>query len=256
MKLFSIPKQDFKKIVSVFLRQNGLFIFFVFTLYFDGTHFAENYFNIQIAFNVFALLCFSVMFYRATKKIREFMVYAVIIGFFVEHLFSRILEMYTYRLENVPLYVPLGHAVLYARVLRSSKDSLVRKYHKAIEEFFALVIGVFSMVYLIAFGDVFGFVMTVGVFLLLYKRPKDCLFFYTMYILVAILEIGGTAFEVWKWPPIAFNVFEFLPSHNPPSGISLFYFLLDVSCFFVYILVNRKVWSRLQNVKRIRSQKQ
>jgi hypothetical protein len=69
-----------------------------------------------------------------------------------------------------------------------------------------------------------------------------------MYILVAILEIGGTAFGCWKWPPIAFNVFEFLPSHNPPSGISLFYFLLDISCFFIYTQRNKIAWKRLKKL--------
>ena len=251
MKILSIPKEDLQQIIKVFLRQNGLFIFFVFTLYFDGTHFAENYFNIQIVFNILALLCFLVMFYRASKKIREFMIYAVIIGFFGEHLFSIILEMYTYRLQNVPFYVPLGHAVLYARVLRFSKASIIRKHDNAIEQFLVVLIAIFATVYLMFFVDIFGFVMTIGVFLLLWKRPKDRLFFYTMYIIVAILEIGGTAFGAWKWPPIAFGVFEFLPSHNPPSGISLFYFLLDISCFLCYILLNRNAWKRFQNIKSI-----
>ena len=65
-----------------------------------------------------------------------------------------------------------------------------------------------------------------------------------MYIIVALLEIGGTAFGAWKWPSIAFDTFSFLPSNNPPSGISLFYFLLDVSCLFVYILFHQKIWKR------------
>ena len=87
--------------------------------------------------------------------------------------------------------------------------------------------------------------MTGFVFLLLWKRPKDRLFFYAMYILVAILEIGGTAFGCWKWPNTAFGVFEFLPSNNPPSGISLFYFLLDISCFFIYTQRHKITWKRL-----------
>jgi hypothetical protein len=108
-------------------------------------------------------------------------------------------------------------------------------------------------VYLVFFKDVFGFVMTVFVFLLLWKRPKDRLFFFAMYILVAILEIGGTAFGCWKWPETAFGTFNFLPSNNPPSGISLFYFLLDVSCFFIYTQRHRVAWSRLKNIRRIHS---
>ena len=92
--------------------------------------------------------------------------------------------------------------------------------------------------------------MTLVVFLLLWKRPKDRLFFYSMYILVAILEIGGTAFGCWKWPNTAFGVFGFLPSNNPPSGISLFYFLLDIGCFYIYTQRHKLTWSRLKSIRR------
>lgn len=160
--------------------------------------------------------------------------------------------MYTYRLENVPWYVPLGHAALYGRVFIFSKDSLARKYHKEIEDFFTIVIIGIAAVYMIFFSDTFGFLMTLLVFLLLWFRPKDRLYFYTMYIVVALLEIGGTAFGCWKWPPTAFGIFDFLPSHNPPSGISLFYFLLDIGCFVIYILFHQSVWRRFKRIKSAR----
>ena len=92
--------------------------------------------------------------------------------------------------------------------------------------------------------------MTLAVFAMLIKRPKDRLFFLTMYIVVAVLEIGGTAYGAWKWPSTAFGEFSFLPSNNPPSGISLFYFLLDVGCFLIYIFVNHKTWKRFKQLQR------
>lgn len=251
MRIFKVEKQDLKKIASVFTREVGLFVVFVFILFFDGIYFTQNIIDLQLGFNLFMGLAFCVMFYRASKKIKEFMVYAVILGFLGEHLFSKILHMYTYRLENVPFYVPLGHAVLYARVLRFSKSAKVRKHHKAVEQLFTYVIVILATWYLVFYKDVFGFVMTAFVFLLLWKRPKERLYFYTMYILVAILEIGGTAFGAWYWPEIAFNKFVFLPSNNPPSGISLFYFLLDISCFFMYILLNKNSWKRFKKLKSV-----
>ena len=60
------------------------------------------------------------------------MIYAVIIGFLGEHFFSRGLDMYTYRLENVPHYVPPGHALVYVAVLYFSKDLLL--HHPFLEE--------------------------------------------------------------------------------------------------------------------------
>lgn len=251
MLILSIPKEDLKKLIYIFLRKVGIFIGFIFILFFDGTYFTQNYINSQVPINILALLSFFWMYKRAFSRVRKLMLIAVVLGILGEYFFSVYLGMYTYRLENVPWYVPLGHAALYGRVFIFSKDSLARKYHKEIEQFFTYLIIVFSLVYLVFFSDVFGFLMTVFVFVLLCKRPKDRLYFYTMYIVVALLEIGGTAFGCWKWPPIAFNVFEFLPSNNPPSGISLFYFLLDVSCFFFYILFQNKAWKRLINIRKI-----
>ena len=92
--------------------------------------------------------------------------------------------------------------------------------------------------------------MTIAVFLVLINRPKDRLFFLTMYVVVAVLEIIGTAYEVWSWPDTAFGVFPILKSHNPPSGISLFYFLLDIGCFVMYTQFNSKTWKRFKYIRR------
>ena len=146
----------------------------------------------------------------------------------------------------------LGHAAVFGRVYAFSKASVVRKHHKVLEQLMYVVITLFALGYLIFFTDVFGFVMTLGVFALLINRPKDRMFFLTMYIIVAVLEIGGPAYGAWKWPGTAFGVFDFLPSNNAPSGISLFYFLLDIGCFLFYILRNKTAWKRLKNSRNLK----
>jgi hypothetical protein len=249
IQLFKITKKDLKTIVKIFFREAGLFIATVFLLFIDGVYFNEHIFKSQTMLNVLMVLAFAAMLYRANPRVRELMIIAVILGFIGEHFFSKVLGMYTYRLENVPLYVPFGHGVLYARIFRFSKASLVKKYHKEIESFLALIMIVVSTTYLLFLNDVFGFVMTVLVFLILWKRPKDRLFFFSMYVLVVVLEIGGTAYGAWKWPSTAFGAFEFLPSNNPPSGISLFYFLLDIGCFVVYTQMHRKAWKRTKRIR-------
>jgi len=251
MKILEVPKQDLKSIFYVFMRRIGIFVIFVFILFFDSIYFTEHVTNSQLPINIIMGIGFLVMYYRANIRTKELMIYAVILGFGGEYLFSRGLDMYTYRLENVPLYVPFGHAALYGRIFMFSKAPIVRKYHKAVEELFAVLIILFATIYLFFFEDVFGFVMTSIVFLLLWKRPKERLFFFSMYILVAILEIGGTAFGAWKWPSIGFDAFRFLPSNNPPSGISLFYFLLDIGCFFIYTKRHKILWKRLKNIRKI-----
>ncbi|MFQ3306238.1 MAG: hypothetical protein ACI9JT_000894 [Polaribacter sp.] len=250
MKIVAIPKEDLKSIFYIFSRRIGIFVVFVFILFFDSIYFSEHFTNSQLPINIMMGIGFLVMYYRANTRTKELMIYAVILGFAGEYLFSRGLHMYTYRLENVPLYVPFGHAALYGRIFMFSKAPIVIKHHKAVEELFAVVIVLLATLYLLFFRDVFGFLMTFFVFLLLWKRPKDRLFFFSMYILVAILEIGGTAFGAWSWPEIGFETFRLLPSNNPPSGISLFYFLLDVGCLFIYTKRHKTSWNRLKNINK------
>lgn len=249
--MFGIPKTDFLKILSVFVRRIGLLFLFVIALYFDGTHFASIFPDAQLLTNAFMFLAFGILYYRSVKRTRELMIYGVLIGFAGEYLFSIVLDMYTYRLGNLPWYIPFGHGAVYARTHMFAKASITRKYAKQINTLFYIIISIFALIYLIAFHDIFGFIMTLGVFGMLVIRPKDRLFFLTMYVVVAVLEIGGTAYSTWSWPSKAFGVFDFLPSNNPPSGISLFYFLLDVSCFMIYIIINRKTWKRFKSIKRL-----
>jgi len=249
--MIGISKDDQLKIISVFNRRIGLLFLFVLALYFDGKSFAALYPNAQTITNCFMLIAFFLLYKRSVKRTRHLMIYAVIIGFIGEYLFSIVLDMYTYRLSNLPIYVPFGHAAVYARTYTFSKAPVVKKNKKVIVRLLTLVISLFALFYLIAFNDIFGFVMTVFVFLILLKRPKDQLFFLTMYIVVAVLEIGGTAYEVWSWPDTAFGFFPLLKSHNPPSGISLFYFLLDVGCFVLYTQINKKALKRVKYIRSI-----
>lgn len=249
--MIGISKDDQLKIISVFNRRIGLLFLFVLALYFDGKSFAALYPNAQTITNCFMLIAFFLLYKRSVKRTRYLMIYAVIIGFIGEYLFSIVLDMYIYRLSNLPIYVPFGHAAVYARTYTFSKAPVVKKNKKVIVRLLTLVISLFALFYLIAFNDIFGFVMTVFVFLILLKRPKDQLFFLTMYIVVAVLEIGGTAYEVWSWPDTAFGFFPLLKSHNPPSGISLFYFLLDVGCFVLYTQINKKAWKRVKYIRSI-----
>ena len=255
MKIVTIPIPEIKKIIKLFNRKVGLFFIAVAGLYIDSVHFGEKFEYNQVLINIVMLIGFYLLYKRSTKRTRELMIYAVIIGFLGEYFFSVYLGMYTYRLGNVPLYVPFGHAAVYARVFVFAKAPIVRQYHQKIEHFFYGIIFLFALGYWFFFNDLFGFIMTLGVFALLLKRPKDRMYFLTMYITVAVLEIGGTAYGAWYWPDTAFGIFDFLPSNNPPSGISLFYFLLDIGCFVIYILINNKAWKRVKNIRQIRKLK-
>ena len=149
----SIPRSDLLKILKVFMRRIGLLFVFVVALYFDGTHFASIYPHAQLVTNAFMIIAFFILYYRSNKRTRELMIYAVFIGLGGEYLFSRGLDMYTYRLENLPWYIPFGHGAVYARTYMFSKASITRKYAKQINTLLYIIISIFALIYLIAFND-------------------------------------------------------------------------------------------------------
>jgi hypothetical protein len=237
---------------ATFKSLGALFLFIAFGLFLDSYHMLEITINAQFYANISMFIGFVIVFWQVNSRIKEQMISAVIIAVLGEYLFSIALGMYTYRLENVPHYVPPGHALVYVAVLYFSKASSILKYRKQVELFFAIFIFIYASVFLIFKNDVFGFVMTIATLIILRNKPRERLFYLTMYITVAYLEIIGTNYLCWKWPATAWGVFDFLPSHNPPSGISLFYFLLDLGSLWFYKQRHKIAWNRMKILRKIR----
>ncbi len=230
----------------------ALYLFILFGLFLDSFYMLEITKDAQFYANISMFIGFAITFWQVNNRIREQMIYAVVIAILGEYLFSIFLGMYTYRLENVPHYVPPGHALVYVGVLYFSRAASIIKNKHKIEKIFSICILVYATAFLIFGNDVFGFVMTIATLLILRKKPRERLFYLTMYITVAYLEIIGTHYLCWKWPSTAWGVFDFLPSFNPPSGISLFYFLLDLGTLWFYKKRHKIAWSRMKNMRRMR----
>lgn len=235
--------------LAFFKTMGYLFLFITFGLFLDSKYMPPIFENNQHIATFVMLIGFFVLFYRATARIRELMIYAVLIGFAGEHLFSIALKMYTYRLGNVPLYVPPGHAIVYVAAIYFCKEAYVKRYRKELEKFFTIFVLSYSTLFLIFANDIFGFLMSLLVIFLLRNKPRERLFFLTMYVVVAFLEIVGTRYQCWVWPTTAYGVIPFLKSANPPSGISLFYFLLDLGCLWFYKQRHLVAWKRMKVIR-------
>ncbi|MEN8836160.1 MAG: hypothetical protein ABF265_09035, partial [Polaribacter sp.] len=225
--------------------------FFVVGLFLDSFYLVNVTKNAQFYANALMLIVFFITFFNVPKRIKEQMINAVLIGFFGEYLFSIVLGMYTYRLENIPHYIPFGHAFVYIAVLYFSKASSIKLRRFQIEKFLTITIVIYATIFLVFKNDVFGFVMTVATLLILRNTSKERLFYLTMYVSVVILELVGTYYKCWFWPTTAWNVVSFLPSANPPSGISLFYFLLDLGTLWLYKQRHREAWQRMKNIRNL-----
>jgi hypothetical protein len=241
---------------SAFFKTLGiLFIYIFFGLLLDSVFMVENYQDLQWFANILMVVIFLITFYKASPRIKEQMLYIVMIAVVVEYTFSIGTGMYTYRLENVPHYIPMGHALVYAAVIYFTKTPFSKNNKKLLEKIFTLLIIVISATFLLFKDDVFGFILAMATLLILRKKPRERLFYLTMFMAVSYLEIIGTAFECWWWPTTAWDHIPFLPSANPPSGISFCYFGFDLVTLWLYKKRHKIAWLRMKNRRKIRLEK-
>jgi len=189
----------------------------------------------QTAANIIMIISYLMIYRTAPRKLQKIMFYGLFIALAGEVLFSLVLGMYEYRLENIPVYVPPGHAIIYACVYYFIREPGVIKYQPAIEKLllaFAIAYGIFWLVYA---NDVYGFICLIALLVIYKHYTNSRLFLLSMYAVVAYLEQIGTLYGCWFWPEIAFNSWTWLPSGNPPSAISVFYFTFDIACVKVYL---------------------
>lgn len=224
-------------------------------LFLDSKFFLEYSLHGQEFAIIVFITTLLILYYRANKRTREHIIYAVLIGIIGEYLFCLGFGMYSYRLNNVPHYVPPGHAIMYLGVNYFVRQPKIVINKKALEIAFYLINGLFATYFLIFKNDILGFSLTVITFYFVTKKPRERLFYLAMYFAIACLELIGTYYECWFWPPTWFGKVDFITSANPPSGISFFYFGLDLGCLFFYKLRHKTAWSRMKSIRKIRQEK-
>jgi hypothetical protein len=150
----------------------------------------------------------------------------------VEYTFSPLLEVYVYRFDNVPAYVPPGHGLVYLAALSLGRSAFVRTHLRACV---AAVVGVGAAY--AAWGlllgprvDVLGafwFGCLVGFLAWGPSRPL----YVGAFVVVTYLEILGTAVGTWTWQP--YDPTGWVPIGNPPSGAAGGYGWFDLAALLV-----------------------
>jgi hypothetical protein len=138
---------------------------------------------------------------------------------------SLVWGVYTYRLHNLPLFVPPAHGLVYLTGLALA-TSLARHAR-------ALVIvaatgaatwGVLGL-FVLPRRDVAGGLL-VPMLLLFLWRGRNREIYAGVFVVVAALELYGTAIGTWRWarelPGLG------IPDGNPPSGVASGYVWFDV----------------------------
>ena len=222
-------------------------------LYLDSTLMAEQLEHNQWLTNILVFATFVWIYTQVSKLVKQLMLYGLIVALGGELLFSLVFGMYTYRLENLPLYVPFGHAIIYAVVYYFAKEPLIQKHQKSIINILYIAIILYSTAWLIFASDIFGFLCMLVILWIFKRRPNTKLFFLIMFFAIVYLELVGTYYGCWYWPEIWFDKVAFVPSANPPSAISVFYFGFDAGCLWFYKKFNPQKWQRFKRIRALKN---
>jgi hypothetical protein len=141
----------------------------------------------------------------------------VVLATAVEYTFSPLLEVYTYRFDNVPAYVPPGHGVVYVAALALGRSVWLRAHLRLVTAIVLVSGGAWALygVTLAERSDALGmfwFLCLAGFLAWGPSRPL----YVGAFVVVSYLEVVGTAVGTWEWQPV--DPTGLVSIGNPPSG--------------------------------------
>lgn len=161
----------------------------------------------------------SLTFFHAKPKLKRLMAIIIPLSFLGEVIFSEWLELYSYRTDFIPIYVPFGHAIVYSAGYIFADRSWVLR-NKSFVTHISIVF--YSLIFLTAglfFGDLFTSIFGALFFAILYRKNWDNLYF-LIALGVVWIELVGTHFGCWTWSEFSFDT---IATANPPLGAVFFY---------------------------------
>jgi hypothetical protein len=149
--------------------------------------------------------------------------------------------VYRYRLHNLPLFVPPAHGIVYLTGL--SFATALRRHARPLGAVAAAAAATWGLLGLTVLPrrDVAG---AVGVPLLLVFlwRSRNRAVYASVFLVVAALELYGTAIGTWRWAPALPGLG--IPDGNPPSGVASGYVWFDVMAILTAPLILRALRTR------------
>jgi hypothetical protein len=184
----------------------------------------------QLGLGVIVSLVFVAALTRVPLEVRAQALGVVCFATIGEVTGSLVWGVYHYRLHNLPLFVPPAHGLVYlaglslATALRAHTRALV-----AAAAAFAAGWGLLGLTVLPR-RDVAG-AIGVPLLLLFLWRGRNRAIYAGVFLVVASLELYGTAIGTWRWerdlPGLG------IPDGNPPSGVASGYVWFDVMALLV-----------------------
>jgi hypothetical protein len=189
-------------------------------------HFASHDEQLVLGAATWAILIASCVSLDSEDRSRVLLVVAV--ATCAELVGSIVLGAYTYRLENLPAFVPPGHGLVFLAGLRISQSAPVRRHPRAFLRAVIAIVAIWGIAGLALLGrtDVLGAV-TGALLIYVLLRGRAPAIYAGVFLVVGFLEIYGTSIGAWHWATTTPDTP--LPAGNPPSGIAGVYVLFDVA---------------------------
>lgn len=138
--------------------------------------------------------------------------------------------LYEYRFHNIPLFVPLGHSLIFLAGLRLARRAPPRIANLIVPLALAAVVGLFLR------GDDRLGVLLFPLFLLCLLVKRQRRLYAVMFVVSYLVEIAGTRAQAWRW--MAIDPVFGLTLTNPPVCAGTFYCVLDL-----LVLIAQRIWS-------------
>jgi hypothetical protein len=143
---------------------------------------------------------------------------------------SLIWGVYHYRLHNLPLFVPPAHGLVY--LTGFALATRLRPHARLLVAAAAVAAATWGLLGLTVLPrrDVAGAV-GVPLLLLFLWRSRNRAIYAAVFLVVAALELYGTALGTWRWERTLPGLG--IPDGNPPSGVASGYVWFDVMALLV-----------------------
>lgn len=181
------------------------------------------------------LAVWAVLFYvlrNVAGETRRALMACLVIATAGEMILSLGWGLYTYRLGNVPMFVPPGHVLMLLLGLRLAR-AMPRTVANAIFFFAAL----YSLAAAVAGVDTLGVALFLVLAVSAIAMPGQRALYASTFVLSLLLELYGTWLGNWSWahqvPATA------LVTTNPPGVVGAFYCALDASVASFSMLLAR-----------------
>jgi hypothetical protein len=195
------------------------------------------------------LLLFALL-RRETPLVRAQVAVVVVFASAVEYTFSPLLEVYVYRLHNVPAFVPPGHGLVYLCALATGRLAWVQVRRRPLTVLTVALGGGYA-----AWGLLSAPLLGVGRLDVLGAFWFACLLGFlrwgrsgSLYVgafaIVTYLELLGTALGTWTWS--THDPTGLVAIGNPPSGAAGGYGWFDLAAVLLGPSLLAAVQSRLR----------